>query len=69
MYKFHNFTIYIPTFNLTVLAILSILVVNFGALYCKLPTCLWMCHLSTGHPGPYNFIIFSILSDEYEECL
>ena len=54
MYKLDSFTIYIQTFTLTVLAILSTLVVSGGALCCVLPMCLWLCHLGTGHPGPYS---------------
>ena len=35
------------------LAILSTLAVSGGTLCCMLPTCLWLCHLGTGHTGLY----------------
>ena len=54
MYKLDNFSIYVQTITLTVLAILSILVVGSGTLFSMIPTHLWLCYLDTGHPGPYS---------------
>ena len=52
MSKLDDFTNYIPTFNLTVLAILFTLV-GGGALCFVLPMYLWLSHLSIPHPGLY----------------
>ena len=53
MCKLNSFTIYIQSLTLTALAILSTLVVGGVALYCVVPTWLWLWLFSTGHPGPY----------------
>ena len=67
MCKLYSFKIFIQTSNLTVLAILTKLVVGGGALYCMLPTCLWLCHIGTGHSGPYSSPLrtFRVLNNDW----